>query len=248
MTRRTFQGLTALFACLSIFYLLNSSTTGVEAAAAKRSAASAPAALAVDQIAVRMAEQLKQRDVHLRRYTVDRTYEVLTGSDKEAAIINARMEFTCPPASKQFRLLSKTNAGTVSNMVYEKATKGEQEALEGDILERSSITADNYYFTLVGQETIAGVPCYHLEVTPKRKEKFLFKGKVWVSANNYDLVRIEGSPIKSPSIWIKKLTFVRQFQNVGGMWLPSVDESVVDVRLYGQVKVKVRHHDYQLGR
>ena len=36
------------------------------------------------------------------------------------------------------------------------------------------------------------------------KNKFLYRGKIWVDAKDFAVVRIEGEPAKNPSIWIKK--------------------------------------------
>jgi outer membrane lipoprotein-sorting protein len=37
------------------------------------------------------------------------------------------------------------------------------------------------------------------EVSPKRKEKYLFRGRIWVDAEDYALARAEGQPAKSPT-------------------------------------------------
>ena len=37
---------------------------------------------------------------------------------------------------------------------------------------------------------------------------------------------------------------MRQYQNIGGFWLPQRDETFVQVRLYGQKVLTIDHQDY----
>jgi hypothetical protein len=51
---------------------------------------------------------------------------------------------------------------------------------------------------------------------PKRVDKYLFEGKVWVDQQDFAVVRIEGRPAAKLSFWIKRAEFVRQYQKVDG--------------------------------
>jgi hypothetical protein len=47
---------------------------------------------------------------------------------------------------------------------------------------------------------------------PKRPDKYLFEGKVWIDSQDYAIVRIAGHPAKKLSFWIERADFVRQYQ------------------------------------
>ena len=64
---------------------------------------------------------------------------------------------------------------------------------------------------------------YVLEITPQRKESYLFRGRIWVDAEDYALVRAEGNPAKNPSFWTRKSHFVRRYEKHGQFWLPSMN-------------------------
>jgi hypothetical protein len=49
------------------------------------------------------------------------------------------------------------------------------------------------------QEQLGGVPCYLLRMIPKRKQKELLNGFVWVDTTTFRIQRIEGIPTKKPS-------------------------------------------------
>jgi hypothetical protein len=47
---------------------------------------------------------------------------------------------------------------------------------------------------MVGTEEIEGRRTYVINVIPKRREKYLMEGRIWVDATDYALVRAEGKP------------------------------------------------------
>ena len=83
-----------------------------------------------------------------------------------------------------------------------------------------------------------------VKAVPKRKDKFLFEGKVWIDAQDFAVAKIVGRPAKNPSFWIKQVDFVRQYQKIGEFWLPLQDESVSDVRIFGKRVLTIDHRSY----
>ena len=79
---------------------------------------------------------------------------------------------------------------------------------------------------------------------PKRKDKYLFEGKLWIDVQDYSVVRIEGHPAKKLSFWIERADFVRQYQKIDRFWLSQKDQTLVQVRLYGTKVLTIDHQDY----
>ncbi len=86
-----------------------------------------------------------------------------------------------------------------------------------------------------------------LEATPKRKDKYLFEGKIWIDAEDFAIVKIAGHPAKKPSFWINRADFVRQYQRIDGFWLPCRDETSVEVKMYGRRVFTVDHQLYVIN-
>ena len=59
-------------------------------------------------------------------------------------------------------------------------------------------------------------------------------GQIWVDANTFRIRRIEGVPIKSPSLWIKDIHITVQFALLNGMWMPVSFDAIATVRFLGQ--------------
>ena len=72
-----------------------------------------------------------------------------------------------------------------------------------------------------------------MRIVPKRKEKYLLSGQIWVDASTFHIRRIEGVPAKSPSFWIKDIHITLQYAQLGGMWVPISFDAVATVRLLG---------------
>ena len=54
-------------------------------------------------------------------------------------------------------------------------------------------------------------------------------------------------PAKRPSFWIKSADFTRHYQKIGGTWLPLRDQTVSQVRLFGENVLTIDHADYKVS-
>jgi hypothetical protein len=128
--------------------------------------------------------------------------------------------------------------------VFDRLIQSESETSSGREHRNSAITTANYTFTLAGEEEVGRYHCFVLEAIPKRKEKYLFEGRVWIDAEDFAIVKIAGHPAKKPSFWINRADFVRRYQRIDGFWLPCRDETSVDVKVYGRRVFTVDHQQY----
>jgi hypothetical protein len=153
------------------------------------------------------------------------------------------MEFFSPD-KKTFTVTSESGSGLVRHMALNPLINSEIEAAAGKEHHDSAISSDNYSLNLLGEQQLGPYRCFVAEAVPKRKDKYLFEGRVWIDANEYSVVRIEGYPAKKLSFWIQHADFVRQYQKVDGFWLPEKDQTLVQVRLYGKKILKIEHGNY----
>ena len=73
-----------------------------------------------------------------------------------------------------------------------------------------------------------------MRIVPKRKDKYLLGGRIWVDASTFHIRRIEGVPARSPSFWIKDIHITLQYAELNGMWIPVSFDAIATVRLLGQ--------------
>ena len=207
---------------------------------------SAPASLTGDEVVAKMLERNRLRNEQLQQYSAVRTYEIRNPEGKLAAQAVVRVEYQAPD-KKTFNKTSEKGSGIVRHMVFDHLIQSESETSSGREHHDSAITSANYTFTLAGEDDLSPYHCFVVEAAPKRKEKYLFEGKIWIDAEDFAVVKIAGHPAKKPSFWINRAEFVRQYQRIAGFWLPFRDETSVDVKMYGKRIFTIDHQQYVIN-
>ena len=87
---------------------------------------------------------------------------------------------------------------------------------------------------------------YVLDAQPRSKNKFLFRGRIWVDANDFAITRVEGEPAVNPSWWTVKTDFKRRYQKIDHFWLPESNESETKVRVFGTAVLSIEYRDYEI--
>jgi hypothetical protein len=201
---------------------------------------------AANEIVSRVLAENKRRNERLQNYTVTRTYEIRTREGKVAAQTVVRMEYRAPDV-KNFEKTSEQGSGIVRRLVFDRLMDSEGETTSGKQHHDSALTPENYDFQFVGEDQVGPYHCFVLEVAPRRKDKYLFEGKIWIESHDFAVVKIAGHPAKKPSFWINQADFVRQYQKVDEFWLPLRDETQVDVKIYGKRVLIIDHGPYVLS-
>ncbi len=195
------------------------------------------------QVLAELAIHNEERRTALHDYTVLRTYQVVDLKGKVHAEEIGRMEFFSPD-KKAFTVASESGSGLVRHMALNPLINSEIEAAAGKEHHDSAISTDNYSLNLLGEQQLGPYRCFVAEAVPKRRDKYLFEGKVWIDVNDYSVVRIEGHPAKKLSFWIQHADFVRQYQKIDAFWLPEKDQTLVQVRMYGKKILNIEHRNY----
>jgi hypothetical protein len=98
---------------------------------------------------------------------------------------------------------------------------------------------------LIGFEPSARGNQYVLEVDPKSKSKFNYRGKVWVDATDFAVTKIDAEPAQNPSFWTKKSEIHHEYMKVQDFWLPRRNESISYIRLGGRATLTIDYTDYR---
>ncbi len=203
--------------------------------------------LSLDQILSNLEQRNAQRAAALERFEGTRVYRMdYRGfpSDRDAEM-TVKVTFQAPN-SKQFTILSETGSKFVIEHVFKKLLEGEEEASKGENRSDTALTRKNYDFELAGFEKSPEGDRYVLALIPKNKNKYLYRGKIWVDAKDFAVVRIEGEPGKNPSMWIKKTDIAHSYKKVDDFWLPAENHTVSFIRLGGKATLSIEYQDYKI--
>jgi hypothetical protein len=202
-------------------------------------------ALSLDEVLARMAARDKARAESLQGYSSVRRYALVNKRFGTTAEIRARLTFQSP-ADKVFEVMSEHGSKVIRSRVLERLMKTEQESMQPDVRASTAISPANYRFRLLGTEIERGRARYVLEAEPKKATKYLFRGRIWVDAEDFAIARIEGAPAQSPSFMIRRTAFVHRYEKFGQYWLPVSNASTSDVRVFGKTEVTVDYADYTI--
>jgi hypothetical protein len=161
---------------------------------------------------------------------------------------NASMEVLATytaPDQHNFSVMSQSGSKLLLNRVLLKLLDSEKEAFQNH--KQVELSPENYNFTLLGTEKIPeGDTCYVLTVKPRKENKFLYAGKIWVDARDFGVVRMEGEPAKAPSFWVRDTQIDSNWEKVGGFWFIAHNHSVSHIRMGGVATLTIDYGDYQV--
>ena len=202
-------------------------------------------ALPANEIIRRVATANAVRTARLRHYQSTRVYEVDYkgfGGDRHAKM-TVKIDYL--GGRREFSVLSEEGSKLLLNRVVRKAMESEQEAATEEMRNRSALTETNYSFQLLTTENSDGKSYYVLQVTPRRKDKYLYDGKVWIDAAEFALARVEAQPAKNPSFWISSATIQHTNQDFSGIWLPAHNTSTSKIRMGGRASLTIDYGKYE---
>jgi hypothetical protein len=139
--------------------------------------------------------------------------------------------------------------GTVKNQVIARYLTAEAEAqaeAQKDQAPSLAVTPANYKFKYKSRSQLEGRAVYIFQVTPRQKRQGLFKGDLWIDAATYLRVQESGYLVKSPSIFLKKVAFVRKYEIRGGISVPLQVQSEVDTRLAGKAELTIDFSNFSI--
>jgi hypothetical protein len=194
-----------------------------------------------DRIFADLVKHNELRSTGLREYSAVRTYAVTDLNGKVHAKEIVQMEYIAPD-KKAFVTVAEEGSGVIRNLVLKRLMESEMSAAAGKERHDSSITPANYTFRVLNEDDVENHHCYVVEAIPKRNDKYLFEGKIWIDSNEFAIVKIAGHPAKKLSFWITRADFVRHYEKIGDFWLPASDETFVEVRFYGKKILSIEHH------
>jgi hypothetical protein len=197
-----------------------------------------------EEVVAKMMQFDAQRQSEQTGYTAVRHYAAVNKKRHAEMLVRVSCDSS---GAKQFTIVSEEGSGSIRKHVFHNLLREETEASRRGTRTSTRLIPDNYQFQMVGQEILETGPAYVLSVVPKTQNKYLIEGKVWVDANDYSIVQIEGQPAKNPSFWVRSVHFVHTYQKVGQFWFASSTHTTSDIRIFGESELTIDNSDYSLN-
>jgi hypothetical protein len=183
---------------------------------------------------------------------------------RETALNGASMEVniaaSLPKLKKQGRLHALRHISRLGRITYEALRFEGDNTVKNNVIARYltaevqtqnvqmgslAVTPENYKFKYKRLEELEGRSVHVFQVTPRKKRVGLYKGEIWIDAETYLRVRESGRLVKNPSIFLKKVEFVRKYDIRDGVPVPRRIESLVHTRLVGPAELTVEFTNFE---
>ena len=181
----------------------------------------------VNSIVSRMRTAMAGRN-HDRAYSVTREYTLAPEDASKATRVLAEIN-TVPEGKSDYTI---TEGSGQAEKIVRKVLDHETESTKQH--SDSELNSDNYAFSYMGTGMIDGHSCYVVQLTPRHDGRDMVKGKIWIDAESYLVRQLSGTPVKSPSWWIKDLDVTLHYKDIDGLWLQDSTVAVAQVRLVGK--------------
>jgi hypothetical protein len=145
-----------------------------------------------------------------------------------------------PVAGFQYSIVNEEGSGTIRQKVLRAALEAERRIQRSDEAAKGAITRQNYTFD---QPLDAGDGLVRVGIQPKRSDTLLVLGSVLLTEPGGDLVRVEGTVSKRPSVWTRDVRVVREYTRIAGVRVPIEMRSVARVLLVGRATFSMSY-DY----
>lgn len=216
---------------------------GNQSIAAQSATAPADTAVSESEVVQRMVQQNELRTERLKYFTSRRSYHVeFHGFGKSmTADMHAQVTYNAG-SGKTFQVLDESGSHVLLNHVLKKLLETEQDDSKQP---KAALTPANYTFHLQTTTSENGRTLYIFGVEPKVKNKLLYRGKIWIDAQDYAVVRVEAQPAENPSFWIKSTDIHHVYAKNGEFWLPQTNRSESKTRLGGTALLTIDYGVYQ---
>jgi hypothetical protein len=198
-------------------------------------------------IVERLVERNKDRAERLGTCASKRSYHIEYHGFSRTMVADMNVDVLDQGSTaRTFHITTQSGSHVLLDHVLKKLLESEETAAKNR--NETGLTPDNYKFSLIGNANEDGRQLFILQVEPKVNRKLLYRGKIWVDAEDYAVVRVEAQPAENPSFWIRSTQIHHVYTKVSEFWLPEHNVSQSKIRFGGSATLTIDYSDYRFQR
>jgi hypothetical protein len=223
---------------------LSSSFAAPDASPDLSAVTAAVAHLSPDSALATYERGMKEQASELAGYTATSVIDAELPDSSQKAEFELKRHYAAPSVL-EFTPVRSTGDKFVKSNVIVRLLQSEVDHVHKGEQSQTAISSENYKFSYKGIAQLDGAAVHVYDLKPRQKRVGLFKGKIFVDAFSGRLLRAQGTIVKSPSFFIKKIDFVQDYATIDGFTFPTHMHSESETRLVGKAVVDITHRDYQ---
>jgi hypothetical protein len=175
-------------------------------------------------------------DQSLREYRGYRRMHAWTDRQGHEAWLEARTELK--DGKFVYEIVSERGSDTIRGRVLHAVLDRERELINEGNTDRAELTLDNYEFGDASRDPDGS---QSVPLKPRRKDVLLVDGRMVLTPDGRDLVRVEGRLAKNPSFWTSLVNIVRRYATLGGVSVPVSTETTARIKFLGISQLEVAY-------
>ena len=129
-----------------------------------------------------------------------------------------------------YQILRAGGSDYIRNNVLKAVLDAEREMIARGEADRSTLARANYPFQPNGIDADGFA---NVLLSPRRKERALLSGVMFLRPDVGELVRVQGRLAKNPSFWVRDVDIVRRYQRINATVVPVTVDSTAQIRFLG---------------
>ena len=142
-----------------------------------------------------------------------------------------------------YEVTGEGGSGYIRSRVLHSLLDEERRLIAQNATPQIALSPANYTFE---PEAVDADGLAVVSITPRRKERALINGRIFLIAADGELVRVEGRLARTPSFWVSRVNVVRTYQRINGVLMPVSLETTAQLRLFGSSSLRMTYHYSQL--
>ncbi len=198
------------------------------------------AALPTPQLIRRYLRAMELQNAAGRCVEVEVTIQAALPKLNRRAELHA-LRRTSPTGTVTYQALDTWGDRMVRSEVIDRYLTAENQTPQ---INEIAITPAHYRFRFIRtiEQTDRRIQVFQL--TPKQRRLGLFKGELWLDGQTGLPVRESGRFVKNPSVFVRRIEFVRDYEIRDGAAIPGRTASTVETRLVGRAELSVEFSNF----
>lgn len=211
------------------------------ACAAKPASGAAPTPEIADAMIVLMERRYQDQLGRLGGYAAHRSIFVSSPFLSKPAHWTLAESYRSP-GQRVLKTISSDAPKYLDQFLLDPIVTAETDTAQAELRPAVDITRANYRFTYFRYDAEQRAHVYQAE--PRTEQKYLFRGFIWLDDCDFAVKRIEGSPARRPSIWLRESHFVHELAKFDDLWFPVHHRSAAELRWFGAATLDMTYSQY----
>jgi hypothetical protein len=138
----------------------------------------------------------------------------------------------------EFQIVEERGSDTIRSKVLHPILERERDLINSGDGNRADLTAENYDFSDASMDAVGRKV---VQMKTRRKDVLLVDGRMVLSPDGHELLRVEGRLAKNPSFWTSLVNIVRRYARLAGVRVPVATETTAKVKFAGTSQLRMSY-------